>query len=64
MMKLILSILALKQPKNTFSYLNFGPAEDKNAIEAHFQAILRTQRVWEALSQISQNFWGSFGSQG
>ena len=56
-----------KQAKKTaFLEPNFGPTDDKNDIETHFQAILRPQKsiggividIWE-----KSNFFGSFGSQ-
>ena len=54
-----------KAKKNVFSDPNFGPGDDKNAIETRFQAILRPQKsmggiviaIWE-----KSNFFGSIGS--
>ena len=48
-----------------FSDPNFGPTDNKNAIETYFQAILRPQKsmggividIWE-----KSNFFGPFGS--
>ena len=63
---ILISILAILAPKkakkNTFPDPNFGPANDKNAVDPFFGLFGGPKRAWEALSQIfgKSNFLGQF----